>query len=85
MNYRIVLRSGIDGRCNLKVTAVGEEGTEKVALYGQAIDAEANQYQTSGNRIMNIPISSTADLRLDFEVEGAMRLALNIDGYALQQ
>ena len=85
LKYKLVARSLIDGRCSLKLTAVGEEGGEKVTLRGHAIDSMGNHYQTTGFRILNVPISSSETLHLDLEVEGTMRLALNIEGYALQQ
>ncbi|MBK9176942.1 MAG: hypothetical protein IPM46_11535 [Flavobacteriales bacterium] len=67
--YQLVVRSGIDGLCSLKVNAVGEEGGEKVVLR-TAVDRSGNQYKVNGHRILNIPISSSSDLQLSLEVEG---------------
>jgi hypothetical protein len=82
--YKVIVNSSIKGNCNLKLFAIGDEGSGKVKILG-ATDDKGNKYAASGHRIMKIPLSNGDKLVLNVKVMGTIKMALKLEGYGLQQ
>jgi hypothetical protein len=84
LEYRVIIKSEINGKCNLKLFAVGEEGAGKIKII-EAIDEYGNRYATNGHRIMRITLNQEGKLLLDIRVLSSIKLSLKLEGYGLQQ
>ncbi len=84
LEYQMVLKSDLDGKCNLKLLAVGETVVEKVKIL-HASDLKENRYMCNGNRIMNVPLNKNKELKLKIRIKGDIKFSLKFEGYDLQQ
>ena len=82
--YRIVLKSEIDGKCNLKVFAVGEEGNSTLNIKS-AKDVNGNTIKTSGYRLMNANIRKNSNNNIEVVIESKVKYSIKVDAYGLQQ
>lgn len=82
--YCVIIKSEINGKCKLKLSAVGEEGSEKLQIT-EASDQQGNRYAATGHRIQGVPLISGSELKLNIKVKSPLKLSLKLEGYALQQ
>lgn len=81
--YRVIVNSTVNGKCNLKLLAIGDEGAGKIKIL-EAEDSNGNKYASNGHRIMKIPLNTSDKLLLDVKVEGSIKMALKLEVYGLQ-
>lgn len=82
--YCVIIKSELDGKCKLKLSAVGEEGSEKLQIT-EVSDQQGNRYAATGHRIQGVPLVAGAELKLNIKVKSPLKLSLKLEGYALQQ
>jgi len=82
LEYVIVLKSKVDGKCNLKITAIGEEGSEKLTLK-QVVDQTGFVPFFSGNNIQSIYLTKGQDTRMYIGFESAIKISLKVDIYGV--
>lgn len=82
--YRVKIRSEIEGKCKLKLIAMGEEGREKVNIK-EVNDDLGNRYSSAGNRINGINIDTGQELNLNVEINSPSKLSIKLEAYDLQQ
>lgn len=82
--YMVLIKSEIDGKCGLKLNAVGEEGGEKAQII-DVVDTDGNRYASNNYRIPKIILKKDQELKLKIRVKSNIKLSLKLEGYALQQ
>lgn len=82
--YQVVIRSRINGKCNARIFAVGEEGTQKIEIVSVE-DLNGNRYFSSGNRITGVHLDSERGLNLLVSVKSNFKMSMKIVLYDLQQ
>ena len=81
--YIIVINSNIDGKSNIKVRAVGEEGSEKVKIK-QVDDPRGLKYKISNNCIHGFLLEKDKDIKIKLILEDKQKCSLNIEAYEVQ-
>jgi len=84
VEYQVLIKSELDGKCSLKLNAVGEEGGEKINIL-EVTDQKGNRYKATGHRIQSVPLNKTEELKLKVKVASNIKLSLKLEGYDLQQ
>jgi hypothetical protein len=83
LEYLVIVKSTIGERCNLRLSAVGEEGLEKVRITN-VTDLDGSTHHFLGNNIHNIQLRSGGENRLNISISSRIKYSLKIDAYALQ-
>ncbi len=82
--YRLLLRSNKDLRCNVNLSAIGEEGSEKLKILNVS-DNYNTKYLYSGNKIQHMRFSEGELKEIDVNIESPIKLSLKIEAHDLQQ
>ena len=81
--YYLILESHIDGKCNIKIRAVGEEGSEKVRI--KAInDPRGIKYKISNNCIHGFNLEKDKVIKCLLLLEDKQKCSLNLEAYEIQ-
>lgn len=83
LDYLVIIKSAIEERCNLRLSAVGEEGLEKVNIIG-VTDSDGSIHHFSGNNIHNVHLVNGGENRLNVSISSRIKYSLKIDAYGLQ-
>ncbi|MBI2966706.1 MAG: hypothetical protein HYY40_02700 [Bacteroidetes bacterium] len=83
LEYMIILKAEISERCNLKLTAVGEEGSEKLKI-SKVVSAGGHTPHFTGNNIHSINLEEGKEMKLNVTIDSPIKFSLKIDAYALQ-
>ncbi len=83
LEYAVLIKSKIKAKCNLKLTAVGEEGSEKIKIT-KVIDSSGHTPHFNGNSIHSIPLEKNKDTKLIVTIESSIKYSLKIEIYDLQ-
>lgn len=81
--YKVILKSTIKDKCNLKLIAVGEEGSEKIKIT-DVTDSEGGTYHFNMNNIHGVSLSNTQSTSLNIKVSSPFKYSLKIEAYAVQ-
>jgi len=83
LTYKAILISSIGTKCNLKIMAVGEEGSEPIHLK-KVFDDNNTRFLFSGNKIQHVKFEIGIKQEVKFTIESPIKVALNIEAYDFQ-
>ncbi|HVZ97798.1 MAG TPA: hypothetical protein VG847_13040 [Chitinophagaceae bacterium] len=83
LEYIVLIKSNVKEKCYLKLTAIGEEGSEKLKIT-KVIDASGYALHFSGNIIHGIYLEGGKETKMNVTIESPIKYSLKIDAYALQ-
>jgi hypothetical protein len=81
--YRIVFHSNKDLKCNLNLSAVGEEGSEKL-LITDVTDNKNSKYLFSANKIQQVKLIKDQPKTIDVTINSPFKLSLKVTAHDLQ-
>lgn len=81
IEYLIILKSKINGKYNIRISAVGEEGSEKLGIVS-ATNRNGTKYHYKGSYIHDVSLVSGAENGIIVEINSPIKYSLKIDAYA---
>lgn len=81
--YKVVLKSEIEGICNFRLFAVGEEGTGILNIKS-AIDGDGNKIKALGNKLMSVNIKDQTNNNIELVVKSKVKFSIKAEAYGLQ-
>ena len=81
--YRIVVHSIKDLKCNISLSAVGEEGSEKLKIIN-VTGQQSSKYLFSGNKIQQLKLIKDELNTMDVTIETPFKLSLKVEAHDLQ-
>jgi hypothetical protein len=83
LSYRLIVRYDKSIKCGLKLSAVGEEGSESIKIL-EAKDSEGNDCFPTGNKIQNVQLKKDVANSFNVLIESSFKIALKVDAYVVQ-
>lgn len=81
--YIVSISSKLDGKCNIKIKAIGEEGSEKVRIK-QIVDPRGLNYKISNNCIHGFQLEKDKEIKFKLMLEDKQKCSLNLEAYEIQ-
>ncbi len=82
LEYIVILKPEVSEKCNLKLIAVGEEGSEKLKIT-KVIGASDNKPHFANNYIHGVYLEEGKEIKYNVTIESQIKFSLKIDAYAL--
>ncbi len=83
LEYMLVLKSNIDCKCQLRLQAIGEEGSEKVDI-SEVQDSKGNKVHARGNRIISVYLHKNAEIKLNVKINSNFKYSIKVNAYEVQ-
>jgi hypothetical protein len=81
--YIVLISSTINRKCNIKIRAIGEEGSEKVKIK-QIVDPRGLNYKISNNCIHGFQLEKDKEIKFRLKLEDKQKCSLNLEAYEIQ-
>ncbi len=78
--YVVKVKSKVDGKCNLKLLAIGEEGTEKKKVT-EVFDPRGYNYKLNNNLIKGVYLEKDQTFDLKVKIDSNIKCSLSIEAY----
>ncbi len=82
--YRMIFNSSKDLKCNINISAVGEEGSERLRIKN-VTDSKGSKYLFSGNKIQQLNLEKNKLKAIDVTIVSPFKLSLKAEAHDLQQ
>ncbi len=82
--YTAIIKGNYNGRCNIKIIALGDEGSDKIKI-NEILDPRGYKYKLNNNCVMGFYMNDGEQVKLKLILEDKLKVALKAEAYEIRQ